>query len=241
MAPNSCVTSGVFAHFLISGFDFAGPYRSAEVTFIFTDQQDELSGQHPAVFSASHPNCHAGFQATVFRKEITGNPTNNVLRIVQSDDEFNGFDECGDAGSAVSADVNVGTLVTGIVPRYKLTLLTYVDGTNVEAMATLVDTTTSTTLGTVSKTFEDKPDWYDNQAQRLGFGGGFGSVCVGGSDDGDACQGLMGECPGGTCSEDPSIFYTFDDFDGTTGFGDGTVYVSFHEQRNGTGRRHRCG
>jgi hypothetical protein len=113
MAPNSCVTSGVFAHFLISGFDFAGPYRSAEVTFIFSEQQTESAGQHPALFAVAHPNCHAGFQATVFRKAIAGNSTNNTLRIVLSKDALMtpGFEECDGSLPELSADVNVGTTV----------------------------------------------------------------------------------------------------------------------------------
>jgi hypothetical protein len=66
---------------------------------------------------------------TVFRKATPSNPTNNVLRIFQSDDvpPFPGFPECSGDGD-VSADVNVGTLVAGTVPRYKLTLVTDLEG-----------------------------------------------------------------------------------------------------------------
>ncbi len=211
---SGCVNTDIAAHSLITGFDFTGSTRSAEVLFIPSNAFTEAKGEHIALFSVQHPNCHAGFQATVFRQAITGNPSNYILKILRTSDPLTGHPECSGWTPQTSLVVNLGTLVTGTVPRYRFTLTTTQSGLTVAATATVVDTVGGATLGTVSKNF-GKPSWYNQQAKRFGFGGVFGSVCIGGSTPGAVC-GADVDCPGGgNCGESTTKRIRVDNFVGT--------------------------
>ena len=207
----ACVNSHIFGHELITASDYTGSTRTAEIVFIHSDALTESEGEHVALFADQHPNCHAGFQATIFRKAIAGNSTNHILRILRTSDATTGYPECSGWPGQQSVDVNVGTLVTGTSPRYKLQLSTTQVETSVSATATLIDTVGNVTLGTVTKSF-GKPSWYNQQAKRFGFGGVFGSVCQGGPTPGIACN-AVGDCgTGGSCVQSASKVNRIDNF-----------------------------
>ena len=211
---SGCVNTDIFANSLITGSNFTGSSRSAQVVFIPSDAFTEAKGEHIALFSVQHPNCHAGFQATVFRKAIAGNPSNYILKILRTSDPLTGHGECTGWSPQTSLEVNLGTLVTGTGPRYRLTLTTVQSGLDVNATATVVDTVGGATLGSVSKTF-GKPAWYNQQAKRFGFGSVFGSVCQGGPTPGAVCGADVDCGTGGNCGESTTKRIRVDDFVGT--------------------------
>jgi hypothetical protein len=162
----NCSQTNIGGFFLITMTNYSGATRSAKTEFAIQTPLTSSLNEHVALYSVTHPNCHAGAQAFVFR-EPEGDYALNIAHI----DEGDGIhSECGQLGTKFGTEVRNLTLATSTLPRYKLTLTTGLSGSNISSTATLVDLPTGTTLATTSF-FSLKPTWYNNQAKRFGMGG----------------------------------------------------------------------
>ncbi len=170
--PNLCSTTNVGGHQAITISSFTGNTRSAQSTFAAQRLFINSGGlfEHVAVFSVSHSNCHAGFQAYVYRDNAHAG---KYAMSVQATDDSNGGTnpECGIIGTVNGPSVDNITLATTTLPRYQLLITTAVSGAVVNVNAQLTDTSSGTVLATITNWPASKPTWYNNQAKRFSIGG----------------------------------------------------------------------
>lgn len=170
--PDLHCSSTTPAFFAITSVDYEGiDPRTAEVEFALSKHFifDPDEGNHVALFSVTHPNCHGGVQAIVVREE------NGEYRlgILAGLDELMGFCSAGGGGSAFTA----GTvpLVTSFSPRYRLRLQSAYSAEDdaIGANAKLIDLQSGVILLERTATFTGGDlTWYNTTTRRFGFGGG---------------------------------------------------------------------
>ncbi len=162
----NCSQTNIGGFFLITMANYTGATRSGKTEFAIQTPLNSSLNEHVALYSVTHPNCHAGAQAFVSR-EPQGD---YALNIAHTDDGDGMHFECGQLGTKFGTAVRNISLVTSTLSRYKLTLNTGLSGNNIRSTATLVDLQTGATLATTA--FASlTPTWYNNQAKRFGMGG----------------------------------------------------------------------
>ncbi len=165
-----CVSIVAGGHFMITPTNYSGVTRSTEYVVGFQSPLSASLGEHPANYAVAHPNCHAGFQAVIFRES---NGTYS-LQIIRTSDSDGVHPECDGYPSQASAKTIIPSIVTTTLPRYKLKLTTKPDpelpSLFIVGDASFIDTVTNTTYTAHYGSF-GRPSWYNNEARRFGVGG----------------------------------------------------------------------
>ena len=171
---STCPTAGCVSvlaaggHFAITPINYTGLTRSAEYKFAF--QAPLTGGEHPNLYIVSHPNCHLGFQAVIFRD--VGN--SYYLRMIRTADPDGVHPECDGYAQELSNQVFFSNPALTTLPRFKLRFSTQphatLPGSLIVGNASLTDTVTGVVYTAPTKNF-GRPAWYNNQARRFGLGG----------------------------------------------------------------------
>ncbi|MEW6273429.1 MAG: hypothetical protein AB1689_29465 [Thermodesulfobacteriota bacterium] len=196
--PNGCSNDnpivgadGLEAHFVISHQEHAGELRHGEVDFVLAEHFTS-GGHHPTIFPVTHPACHTGVQGTLFRNIADGR---YVIGLLAGGDEenFPGYNECvagSGPGIEFSDPATWDTLTVG--QRYRMVVdvgtVRNLGGGSFDGLLARMVLYDQAGQELQSKLIRSAtiPVWYDSEAQRFGFGGGF----------------------------DPTISYAFDNFEG---------------------------
>ena len=160
-----CSTAPGNSSLLISKSDYTGTTRSAAIDVGWPTTLVQATGEHPAVFSVVHPNCHTGYEATIFA-ESGGTYQLIIVRPTDSTKP-----ECDDFAATSSGAITGISLSLSSTPRYNLKLTTQPSGPLLYAFAQLKDNNTGQQKAVLGWYSDYPTSWYNNKAKRFGIGG----------------------------------------------------------------------
>jgi hypothetical protein len=155
-------TSG--ANLAITRSNFAGTVRSGAIDFGFPVALNPATGDHIAVFSVVHPNCHTGYEG-ILAPTTSGTFNLSAGRVSDSTRP-----ECDDHPTVFSGAITGLTVNLAVWPRYRLELSTQPSGPLILAFARLTDNQTGQLLGVIGWYSDYPTSWYNTAARGFGFG-----------------------------------------------------------------------
>lgn len=151
---------------MITTNNYSGTIRSAAADVGWpTVLAQQPSLEHPAVFSVVHPNCHTGYEATIF-PESGGTYQLVIVRPADSTRP-----ECDDYAWMNSGAITGINLSLSSTPRYNLKLTTQPSGASMLfAFAQLKDNQTGQQVAVLGWYTDYPASWYNVTAKRFGVG-----------------------------------------------------------------------
>lgn len=183
-------------HLLITTQDYAGEDRT--VTAAFNVQQDLAFEpavgclepvENVRVVAAAHPHCRARIEARVIRMDDQNPAGEYALEIRSVTEPLSGYPECDELdaqaqrinqpleSSPIDAAARFMVVPASTAPRYELSLHTTLSpsspGTELRAVAEVVDRQSGEVVATASKADFFRPAWYaePSQGRRIAVGG----------------------------------------------------------------------